>query len=147
MIDFQQKFMKSLLKEAEISAGEEAATIDADNVSDEEAFSKSLDADTSAETFNDVKPNPEHSIKQEQLAASIGTLQGWITEVEGFIAFLNGLDEGSMNYQLNRADCDSIMADVRRSESKKISRLAQDLSSLSEALKQYLLSADNDKAN
>jgi hypothetical protein len=48
-----------------------------------------------------------------------------------------------MNSQLNRVDCDSILADVQRSETKKISRLAQDLSSLSESLKQYLLAAQN----
>ena len=50
-----------------------------------------------------------------------------------------------MNYMLNKADCDSVMADIRRSESKKISRLAQDLSGLGESLKQYLLTAQQKK--
>jgi len=38
------------------------------------------------------------------------------------------------------------MSDVARSESKKISRIAQDLSSLGESLKQYLLTAQNKNA-
>ena len=71
----------------------------------------------------------------------MSTLQTWITDVEGFIEYLNGLEDGSINSQLNRTDCDSILADVQRSESKKISRLAQDLSSLGESLKQYLQTA------
>jgi hypothetical protein len=145
MIGFQQKFLKSLIKEADISAVDNVPAPEED-LSDAEAFDKSLDQGTPAATFDDIAPNPEHDLKQQQLASSIGVLQNWITEVEGFIAFLNGLDEGSVNYHLNKADCDSIMADVRRSESKKVSRLAQDLSSLSEALKQYLLSADNDNS-
>ena len=45
------------------------------------------------------------------------------------------------NFAINSSDCDSIFTDIQRSESKKISRLAQDLSSLGESLKQYLLLA------
>ena len=97
-------------------------------------------------TFDDVDPNPIATLQKQQNANTIDTLQTWIGSVEEFINFLNGLDESSVNSQINKADCDSIMADVQRSESKKISRLAQDLSSLSESLKQYLIVANNKQA-
>jgi hypothetical protein len=141
MTGFKKRFFTSLQEEVG------ASPVDASPVDDEEAFNRGLDPDTSPEVFDDVPDNPQISIQKQQTAESINTLQSWITEVESFIMFLNGLEESSMNYQLNKADCDSIMADVRRSESKKISRLAQDLSSLGESLKQYLLSADNDHAS
>lgn len=94
-------------------------------------------------TFDDVDPNPMATLQKQQNDTTIQTLQTWIGSVEEFIEFLNGLDNDSVNSQINKADCDSIMADVQRSESKKISRLAQDLSSLSESLKQYLIVANN----
>jgi hypothetical protein len=94
-------------------------------------------------TFDDVQPNPLAAAKGMEASATISTLQDWINNVEQFTAYLNGVEGDSMNSQLNRVDCDSILADVQRSETKKISRLAQDLSSLSESLKQYLLAAQN----
>jgi len=109
--------------------------------SDEQAFQAGLDDGTNPEAFNDVPDNPVAKFQAEQTANTVSTLQTWIGEVENFIEYLNGLHDGSINSQLNQTDCDSILADVQRSESKKISRLAQDLSALGEALKQYLLAA------
>jgi len=102
-----------------------------------------------ADTLDDIKTsnqiqipdNPEIALRKQQSERTIQTLATWIGEVENFIDYLNGTGEGSINYTLNSSDCDSLMTDVQRSESKKISRLAQDLSSLGEALKQYLLLA------
>lgn len=89
----------------------------------------------------DVPTNPEIALRQQQSQRTIQTITTWIGEVSNFIDYLNGTDEGSINFSLNSADCDSLMTDIQRSESKKISRLAQDLSSLEESLKQYLLLA------
>lgn len=94
-------------------------------------------------TFDDVPNSPIATLQKQQNDNTISSLQAWIGQVESFINFLNGLDDGSINAQINKADCDSIMADIQRSESKKISRLAQDLSSLSESLKQYLIVSNN----
>tara|TARA_B100001123_G_C15331728_1_gene1031446 strand:+ start:3426 stop:3857 length:432 start_codon:yes stop_codon:yes gene_type:complete len=135
---FQNKFLR-LLEE------EEAAPVEPP-MDDEAAFAAGLDDETPPEAFDDVPDNPVAQFQAQQTANTITTLQSWITEVEGFIEYLNGLGDQSINSQLNRTDCDSILADVQRSESKKISRLAQDLSSLGESLKQYLLSAKNKDA-
>tara|TARA_R110000851_G_scaffold165399_2_gene310363 strand:+ start:525 stop:971 length:447 start_codon:yes stop_codon:yes gene_type:complete len=114
---------------------------------DTEAFDKGLDPGTEPGSFNDVPENPAIALRKQQYGATMETLRTWVFEVEGWVETLNGLEGNSMNSQLNSADCDSIMADVQRSESKKISRLAQDLSGLSEALKQYLLSAEREAAS
>lgn len=113
-----------------------------------EALEQGLDGSVPAGAVDDVAPTPEHDLKAQQTQASVGTIREWVVKVEDFIEWCNGLNPNSVNSILNAADCDDILNDVRRTESKKISRLAQDLSSFSESLKQYLLSAqsrENDK--
>ena len=107
---------------------------------EEEAVAATMDDPAQAAELT-VPDNPEIALRRQQSERTITTLTTWINEVENFIDYLNGTEEGSMNAQLNAADCDSILTDIQRSESKKISRLAQDLSSLGESLKQYLLLA------
>lgn len=129
---FQRKFHRLL---------EAPEDIPVETETDTEAFDSGLDTSTDPSAFDDVPDNPINTLKRQQYTQTVDTIQGWITNVEDWIEVLNGLDQGSMNFILNQADCDSVMADIRRSESKKISRLAQDLSGLSESLKQYLLTA------
>jgi len=120
-----------------------------DGVTDIETQQPDIEAQAVADTMDDpaaaqelsVPDNPEIALKRQQSAKTITTITTWIGEVENFIDYLNGTDSMSINAQLNAADCDSLLTDIQRSESKKISRLAQDLSSLGESLKQYLLLA------
>jgi hypothetical protein len=107
---------------------------------EEQAVANTLD-DIKTSNQIQIPDNPEIALRKQQSERTIQTLSTWIGEVENFIDYLNGTEEGSINYTLNSSDCDSLMTDVQRSESKKISRLAQDLSSLGESLKQYLLLA------
>ena len=100
------------------------------------------DMDT-ADSIDDVQGNPVMNFKKEQRAHMTSTIGGWISKIEDFNGFLNGLDGNSMQAQLNSADCDTIFNDVGRSETKKISRIAQDLSALVESLKGYLLSHED----
>ena len=109
---------------------------------DDSAMAAGLDDTTPVGSFDDVAPNPEVDLARGETDHVTGKLTEWIGKVEEFIEYLNGLSPDSMNYELNRADCSSIMSDVQRSESKKISRVAQDLSSLGESLKQYVLGAE-----
>lgn len=137
MSTFQKKFFKLLEAPEDLPP----LDMDGDAEGDEAAFNDGLDQNTDPNDFNDVPDNPINDLRKQQYGQTIQKLEGWITQVEGWVDTLNGLGEGSMNAELSKADCDSVMADVRRSESKKISRLAQDLSALGESLKQYLLSA------
>lgn len=132
---FQTRFLKVL--------NEEDTFNDESREGDKEAFTASLDDGTDPQEFNDVPSNPMADYEAKQDANTISILTTWVGNVEGFIEQLNGLTPNSMNAQLNSTDCGSILSDVARSESKKISRIAQDLSSLGEALKQYLLTAQN----
>lgn len=137
MNTFQKKFLKL------IEAPEDEAAIAADPQAEDDAaaFEAGLDQDTDPASFDDVPENPINDLKRQQYDQTIDKITGWIDQTENWVETLNGVGESSMNAQLSRADCDSVMADIRRSESKKISRLAQDLSALSESLKQYLLAA------
>lgn len=143
MNTFQKKFFK-LLEAPDDEADPLGLPSEPVGGGDEAAFEAGLDQDTSPEAFDDVPDNPVNNYKREQATNAIGKIEGWIGQVEQWIDQLNGVGTGSMNEMLAQADCDSILNDIHRSESKKIGRLAQDLSSLSESLKQYLLTAQRD---
>lgn len=126
MATFNKRFFTILEQDEDIAPGGETMDLGLEPESDPSMFD------------NEVPDNPIGKLQDRQRQSAITTLEGWITKVEDFVNYLNGLDDSSINSQINKADCDSIMADIQRSESKKISRLAQDLTSLSESLKQYL---------
>ena len=100
------------------------------------------DTIVSPEVVDDVGDNPSLSWRKQANSKQRQTIQEWLGRIEEFNAFLNGLEGGSMQSQLNNADCDTLFNDVSRSETKKISRIAQDLSALGESLKGYILSAE-----
>lgn len=137
MNTFQRKFLKLMEAPEDIDTTE----MGPESQSDAKAFADGVDPGTDPASFDDVPDNPINNLRRQQFDQTIDKIQGWIEQTETWVTTLNGIEPGSMNAELSRADCDSVMADIRRSESKKISRLAQDLSSLSESLKQYLLAA------
>tara|TARA_Y100000310_G_C20645456_1_gene796306 strand:+ start:374 stop:805 length:432 start_codon:yes stop_codon:yes gene_type:complete len=94
------------------------------------------------DAIDDVQPSPVGDIKKAESGRMKGEIKEWIDKVEGFTEFLNGLDDNSLQSKLNNADCDTLFANVSRSETKKISRIAQDLSGLVESLKGHLLSSE-----
>lgn len=131
---FESKFFNILEEQPEVdnaSLGQEAETA---------AIQDTLEPTTDPAVMS-VPDNPEIALKRQQSERTISTITTWIGEIENFIDYLNGTEEGSINFTINASDCDSLLTDIQRSESKKISRLAQDLSSLGESLKQYLLLA------
>ena len=140
MNSFRNRFL-GLLNEAP-----EDTIVAPETGAEQAAVADTMDQPEAAEQLT-IPDNPEIALKQQQTQRTIQTLTTWIGEVENFIDYLNGTDEGSINFALNSADCDSLMTDIQRSESKKISRLAQDLSSLGESLKQYLLLARRKEVN
>jgi hypothetical protein len=108
------------------------------------AVEPTTDVETTAAMDPGATPdNPALNYKREQKTQMTNIIHGWIGQIQEFNEFLNGLDNNSMQAQLNNADCDTLFADISRSETKKISRIAQDLSALSESFKGYLLSAED----
>jgi hypothetical protein len=133
MNTFERKF--SLVLEADADAPVAAPE------NDKEAMARSLD--TAKPNDFDVQGGREQIVdhrKKEQ----VQKLTEWIAHIDQFIKYLNSTDPSSMQVQLHTAACDSMFEDIARSEKKKIARLAAELSSLSESLKGYLISA-NDK--
>ena len=126
-------------------------------LTDQEAAASELEAGTDPNMLDvepgpDVAPagvdpslgggNPADELKKQQNAEFATQIEGWVVKIEDFINYLNGLGQESLNSQINSAPCDTIFDDIARSETKKIGRIAQDLRSLSESLKSYLISND-----
>jgi hypothetical protein len=81
-------------------------------------------------------------IDQEKIN-QVSKLKEWVLKIDEFINYLNGTEPNSIQVQLHSAPCETIFEDIARSEKKKISRLAAELSSLSESLKGYLISSND----
>ena len=144
---FRKKFLTSLSEDrAPGDPVDPGLAEELDGEGDDAAVANTLDPTTDPAALA-VPSNPEIALKQQQNERTIQTITTWIGEVSNFIDYLNGTEDGSINFILNSADCDSLLTDIQRSESKKISRLAQDLSSLEESLKQYLLLARRNESN
>ena len=101
------------------------------------------DTDT-IDAVDDVPTNPAVNYKKEMTAAHTSELKTWIGEIESFKNYLNGTEGDSLQAKINNADCDTLFNEISRSETKKIARIAQDLSSLVESLKGYLLSHEDE---
>jgi hypothetical protein len=144
MKTFTERFFKVLVTEqedpaveadriaaaAELDAGTDPAMLDVQDVPD------------GAATPLAGSENPASELQKQQNVQYAEQINGWVVDIEEFINYLNGLGEESLNSQINNAPCDTIFDDIARSETKKIGRIAQDLRSLSESLKSYLISND-----
>jgi hypothetical protein len=84
--------------------------------------------------------------KRESNNAQLAELQSWVSAIDKFIEYLNGVNDTSIQAKLHKSGCDSLFEKIARSETKKIARVAVDLSSLSESLKGYLIAGTNDSA-
>jgi len=116
-------------------------------VSDKEAANKVLGPDTNVDQLGavagaDAVADAKRASTQHQLSE----LQTWIVEIEKFIEYLNGVNDTSVQSKLHKAGCDSLYEKIARSETKKIARVAVDLSSLVESFKGYLIAGSNQKS-
>ena len=140
MNPFEKKFLLMLEQPAEIPVAPPAPP--ADNI-DAGAVQDEPDLDATITAVDDVEDNPGVSWRKDQNNNQRGTIESWIGRIVEFTEFLNGTD-GSMQRELADADCDTMFNEVSRSETKKITRIAQDLSALEQSLKGYLISNDDE---
>ena len=139
MSSFSSKF--NLFLEADLQpALDKAPAKETAPKTDREALASELET-TTPEDFDVHVAKQQDEIDPRKIE-QIKKLQHWIHEMDSFVKFLNGTDEGSLQYQLNAAPEESLFGDIARTEKKKISRLAADLSGMTEGLKGYLLSAN-----
>ena len=136
---FEKKFAMLLEAPVEVPTPDEIpAVAPVDPVDDTEITGDTLSV------ADDVGDNPAIGWRKEANSKQRTQIESWISRLEEFTTFLNGVDSNSMQAQLNQADCDTLFNGISRGETKKISRIAQDVSALVESLKGYLLSADDE---
>lgn len=120
---------------------------DAD-LTDRDAMVQTLDKGTSPEDFNvDAPPAgaevvPTMSAVQKKMYEQ---LKGWINRIDEFSTYLNGTGPESVQSKLNAAEPDTLFDKISTAETKKIARVAVELTSLNEMLKGYLATANDPK--
>lgn len=136
-----EKYFNTLLEQDE----KEPAAAPMEVTPDDEAgaMAASLDAGTPPEAF-DSDAGQVEVIRKESLAKQKNILSQWVSEVERFVEYINGVNDTSVQAQLHNAGCDSLFEKIASSEHRRISRIAVELSGLAEAFKGYLISGDQD---
>lgn len=137
-----EKYFNTLLEQdekEEIKAPEIAPAPDAEA----DAMAATLDKGTNPEDFNTDAGQVE-VIRKESLAKQKKILADWVSEIERFVEYVNGVSTTSVQAQLHNAGCDTLFEKIASSEHRRISRIAVELSGLAEALKGYLIAGEQD---
>lgn len=119
--------------------------IEQDELTDKQAMVAELDPGTNPEEFDVDVPDNLHTNTNQVNQQMYGKLESWIKEIDSFLEFINGTGPESMQSILNQAEPDTIFDAIGNSETKKIARVAMEMSSLNEILKGYLASAHSPK--
>jgi len=72
-------------------------------------------------------------------------LNTWILRLDEFKEFLNGTGQESVQSRLNSAEPETLFAKISTAETKKIARVAVEVTSLNEMLKGYVATANDPK--
>ena len=113
-------------------------------MTDQEAMASTLDDGSAPEDFDVDAPASGQGAIGAQSKQMFNELSGWIQEMDRFSAYLNGTSD-SIQTSLNAAEPDTIFDSISNAETKKIARVAMEISSLSEILKGYLAGANDPK--
>ena len=115
--------------------------------SDADAMASTLDKGTNPEDFNvDANAAADHMQATSKMQANmVSSLQSWITKMEEMADFLNGTGNESVQSKLKNCVPDTLFDKIRVAETKKIARVAMEITSLNEMLKGYLASASDPK--
>lgn len=114
-----------------------------EELSDAQALDAELQDITADELGADAPADVASSINNQQ-RQMYDELSSWITKMDEFSNYLNGTSD-SIQTSLNSAEPDTIFDSISNSETKKIARVAMELSALSEILKGYLAGANDPK--
>ena len=112
-------------------------------LTDQEAMASTLEPETSPEDFDVDVPAGDDPVST-QSKQMFEELSSWINEMDRFGDYLNGT-ANSIQTSLNSAEPDTIFDSISNAETKKIARVAMEVSSLSEILKGYLAGANAPK--
>tara|TARA_R110001592_G_scaffold140614_1_gene361649 strand:+ start:941 stop:1390 length:450 start_codon:yes stop_codon:yes gene_type:complete len=133
MNEYSKRFAKILEQDGEL----------ADELTDSEALDSELQDITADELGADAPADVTNAINDQQ-KQMYDELNSWIGKMDEFSGYLNGT-ESSIQTTLNSAESDTIFDSISNSETKKIARVAMEVSALSEILKGYLAGANDPK--
>lgn len=132
---FQKRFIKVV---------EAANEFEDESLADKEAMAATLDQGTSPNDYNVNAPAlSTQDVLKQSYEMQAGELQSWISEIDKFVQYINGDTDSSIQSKLHNATCDTMFEKIASSESKKISRVASELSALVQSFKGYLISGKN----
>ena len=138
MARFENKFFK-VLKEQDEEREAMEATLDAETDAGE--FDVDVEVD---ETVVEDDPNVKAAIAVEERNEAMRiTLQGWISQLDQFLEFLNSESPDSIQSALANAEPDTIFDRMKDSEQRKIAQVASDLASLTQSFKGYIAQSAN----
>ena len=151
MNTFSKKFTTSLLQELatapSLPTDDLGPAPESEEGSDAAAFDASLDADTDPSEFGDREIKGAQAevdgLQAAEREGQTNVINSWISRLHEFTEFLNGTDGDSIQVALANAPCDSLLDNISKSETKKVTRIAQELSALREALKGYATSNED----
>lgn len=108
-------------------------------ISDEEAYRRSLDRGTDPKDF-DVADNPQLKVDSSGVEAA----RGWIAKLEEMADFVNGTGPESLNSQINQLEIKNSVPfrGVVRREEKRITKLAENLRGLAEVFKSVVITSE-----
>jgi hypothetical protein len=114
---------------------------------DQAAMQQTLDKDTNISDFDANVPNvPAGEATMTSIQKKMyEDLKQWIARLDEFSTYLNGTGPESIQSKLNSAESDTLFDKISTAETKKIARVAVEISSLSEMLKGYLATANDPK--
>jgi hypothetical protein len=139
---FQKAFVHVLRE-----APEPVETDPTAGISDSDAMAQTLDKGTNPAEFDaDAGAAADHLAAATKMHANmVVSLKTWISELEKFSKFLNGTEPDSMQSKLKNAVPATLFDKIRIAETKKIARVAMEITSLNEMLKGYLASSSDNK--
>jgi len=120
-----------------------------EEMTDQEAMASTLDKGTDPASLN-VQDVPQAGAQMQPTLSGMqkqmyDELKGWTMKIDEFTKFLNGTDTASVQSRLNAAEPDTLFDKIATAETKKIARVAAELTSFNEQLKGYLASAHDPK--
>jgi hypothetical protein len=133
MNEYSKRFAKILEQDDEL----------ADELTDGEALDSELQDVTADELGADAPEDVTNAINDQQ-KQMYDELNSWIGKMDEFSNYLNGTTD-SIQTTLNSAESDTIFDSISNAETKKIARVAMEVSALSEILKGYLAGANDPK--
>lgn len=139
--------MSNLFKSAFVHVLREQPEVSPEEMTDKEAMASTLDKGTSPQDFDvDAAAAANHVEASSKIHSQmVGTLGQWIERLEEFKEFLNGTRPDSIQSKLKTSIPETLFDKIRVAESKKISRVAMEISALNEMMKGYLANSDNAK--